>query len=824
MTAKHRVQSTGGLAVQVQVTKDQAVVTQVYARTQLGSSNFAQIINLLPGVTYSTEDPTGVLSSDFRMHGFDGAHVSFTIDGTPVNDTGNYAIFPGEYAAAEVIDHITVNIGQAEVDSPTASAIGGTVNVVTKLPSNTREFIGDVSAGSYGYTHEYAEVDTGAIGPWGTRAYLSTNYTWANKYKGSGDIERFGLDGRIYQPLSGNGFVSAAFTYASDRPYFYESSSKAQFAQFGPNIDFNTQWAVPTAITGHADGIVPTSASAPGFEQGNDSFFWKLHPNPVDFGDIRLQSRFDLTHNLELTVDPYFFYTLANGGGTTSLKEADPRLVGNGVAHACAGGGTGVDLNHDGDCLDTVLFYSPSDTQTHRYGLNSSLLWTIDQHNYLQFSYTLDYGRHRQTGAFTFINQMTGSPANVFGGLDGFGPTVDAEDGVPLRTRDRFSIAELNQVSLNYIGRFMNDQLHINVGLRDPYFTRNLNQYCYTFNGASAYCDSVSPALVSAALANGIANHNTTALNTLLFGPGSTTITLNPVTNAPNFRLPFHATFNFNKLLPNAGVSYNFDNANQIYATFAEGFSAPKTDDLYTSSTNLVQPETSYNYGIGYRYQASRLTVSATLWGSTWQNHIIQSFDPNDPTLSIDRNVGSVQLEGIDAELGWHPIDPFTLYASTTIMQSQLLDDYDVTVSSGPDKGKSVPLPVKGKQLVMTPDEQFALRGEYTIGQLTVGVQAKYVGKRYSSDVNDDSLPAYTEVDLDAEYKLPWGRDTVIQFNAYNIFNARYLDRTSTVSNAHPVMLKPLNGAPGVDIINPGTPFFFNGAPPTVYIALKTRF
>ena len=72
-----------------------------------------------------------MLSSDYRMHGFDGNHVSFTLDGTPLNDTGNYAIFPGEYAPAEVIDHITVNIGQSEVDSPTASAIGGTVNIVT---------------------------------------------------------------------------------------------------------------------------------------------------------------------------------------------------------------------------------------------------------------------------------------------------------------------------------------------------------------------------------------------------------------------------------------------------------------------------------------------------------------------------------------------------------------------------------------------------------------------------------------------------------------------------------------------------------------------
>jgi iron complex outermembrane receptor protein len=826
VTARHAVRATAGLAVQVQAPKDQSIVTQTFIKHQVGSSNFAQLINLLPGISYSTEDPTGVLSSDLRVHGFDGAHVSVTVDGTPVNDTGNYAVYPGEYLTAEVMDHITVNIGQSEVDSPTASSIGGAINIVSKLPPLTPGFIGSVSGGSYGYYRVYAEGDTGEVGPFGTRGYLGVNYTNVDKYKGEGDIERFGLDGRIYQPLHGDDFVSAAFTYASNRPYFYESSSKAQFAQFGQNMDFNTRWAVPTATPGVADGVVPSSASAPGFEQGNDSFFWKLHPNPVDFGDIRFQSRFDLTHNLQLTVDPYFFYTLANGGGTTSLKESDPRLVGSGVSHACAAGGSGVDLNHDGDCLDTVLTYAPSNTQTHRYGLNSSLLYTFNPENYFQLSYTLDYGRHRQTGDYTPINQMTGSPANVFGGLAGFGPQILSEDGTPLRSRDRFSIAELNQVSFNYIGKYLDDKLHLNLGLRAPFFERDLNQYCYTYNGGSQYCDSVNPTLVTAALSNGIATHSTTALNTLLFGPGSTSISLNPTTNAPNFRLPFKQTFNFSKPLPNVGVSYNLNDANQFYLTFAQGFSAPKTDDLYTSSQQLVQPETVYNYGGGYRYQTSKITLSANLWASTWQNHIVQSFDPLDPTLSIDRNVGSVQLYGLDAEAGWTPIDHLTFYASAALMKSQLQSDYDVTVSSGPDKGKSIPLPAKGKELVMTPDEQFAVRAEYTIHNLTVGVQAKYTGRRFSSDVNDDTLPAFTVVDFDAEYRIPGlGKDTELQFNATNIFGTNYLDRVSTVSNAHAVSLRPLNGAPGTDVVNASSgPFFYTGAPPTVYLTLKTAF
>jgi len=97
-----KTKGVDGLGVISQAAKDQSIVTSDYIQSQVGSSNFAQLISMVPGVVYSTEDPGGILSSDFRMHGFDGAHVSFTVDGTPLNDTGNYAIYPGESRTEQI--------------------------------------------------------------------------------------------------------------------------------------------------------------------------------------------------------------------------------------------------------------------------------------------------------------------------------------------------------------------------------------------------------------------------------------------------------------------------------------------------------------------------------------------------------------------------------------------------------------------------------------------------------------------------------------------------------------------------------------------------
>jgi iron complex outermembrane receptor protein len=806
--------STGGLAVQTQVAKNQSIVTQQFIASQVGSVNAAQLINMLPGVSYSTSDPTGVLSDDFRVHGFDGNHVSWTIDGTPVNDTGNYATFPGEYLTGEVTDRVTVNIGQTEVDSPSASAIGGTVNIVTKTPPRTLGVIASASGGSFGYYRGYGEIDTGEVGPWGTRAFFSANGTHSQAWQDSKQpIQRIGVDFRVYQPLKGDDFISIAGTYNSNRPYFYESSSLAQLSQFGRNVGWNTAWAVPTVRSGVADAVAGAGTPASAFPQGGDASqgFYGYHINPVDFGDIRVQSRFDLSHGFTLTADPYFFYTLANGGGNQSLKETDPRLAGRSGKPAC------VDINGDGDCLDTVLVYSPNNTQTNRFGISTSLLYDLDPHNHFQFSYNLDYGNHRQTGAYSHINQQTGFPDDPFGGLRG--QVFTTQDGSFLRGRDRFSVAELNQVSFNYIGRFLNDKLHVNIGVRDPMLTRKLNQYCYTLNGTSQYCDTVDQSLVQAAYntdlaANRAGGASAAALTTLL---GTNVSTGNA--GAPNFRFPFKQTVNYSKVLPNAGASYNFNASNQIYATYSQGFSAPRTDNLYSSSVQGVAPEITDNYGAGYRYQTGMITASVNPWYSVWTNHIVTTFDREDPTISIDRNVGKVSLYGVDLEAGAKPIDHLSIYASASFMKSKLENNYPVAVSAGPNKGAIVDLPVKGKELVLTPDQSFALRGSYEWGPLIFSMQGKYTGRRYNSDMNDTTLAGFTVVDLDVEYKVPGTKGaTVLQLNANNIFNTYYFSRTGTVSAGKTVDLG------GGNTFSPGSVFYNVGAPSSIYGTIKVKF
>jgi iron complex outermembrane receptor protein len=448
--------STGGLATRIDEPKDEAIIQQQYIATQVPSANVANLINLLPGVSWSTEDPYGLQGGDLRIHGFDGAHVAFILDGAPLNDTGNYAVYPGEYMIGELIDHITVNIGGSDVDSPSASALGATINVTSKKPSDTEGGELKLSTGSYAYSRVFGEFDTGTFGPTGAKAWVAYEDVRDDNYEGRpGANTREDYSAYVYQPLKGTDFISVTGIYAEERLYPPFDVSQSEIAADGHYfLGDNYTWTPETVTPGKVDSIFNLGNKGTVGPAGSDQYYYRLDPNPVNFASIRGQSKFTLGHGLTFTFDPAFFYTLANGGSNAYLAETNKQLIGAATTssanpHACFTKGvvSGVDLNGDGDCLDTVVVYSPSNTETYRYTINSSLLYDYDEHHHFQLAYTFDYGQHRQTGEYTNVNPATGDPANIFGGKEGYGAPILTADGQVLQKRDRRSIAELNQIS-----------------------------------------------------------------------------------------------------------------------------------------------------------------------------------------------------------------------------------------------------------------------------------------------------------------------------------------------------------------------------------------
>ncbi len=761
----------GGTILAEQVSKSRSTVTEEFLETQVAGQSIMQSINLLPGVSFTNNDPYGSSGGNLRLRSFDGPRISVTFDGMPLNDTGNYAIYTNQLLDSEIIEKTTVNLGTTDVDSPTASATGGTINILSRKPSDVFKLTGVVSGGSFNDRRIFTSIDTGMLTDSGTSAFLAASYQKYDKFKGPGSLEKWQFNGKLYQPIGDRDFISIGFHWNRNRNSAYRSLSTADIAgsPLGTKLDYDTTCALSTPRPGVAD-VDPASCTN----------YIGQRVNPSNTGNIRIQSSFHIMDNLQLTIDPNFQYVLATGGTTTgTTSETDARLRGTKT--------TGIDLNGDGDTLDTIRLYDPSVTNTYRYGVTASLIYRFMETQAVRASYTLDYGRHRQTGDAATL-QSNGDPWALFPHYDRVHEAL-SNDGLPFRFRDRFSIAELNQFSGSYSGAFFDNQIKVDAGLRLPYFHRELNQYCYTQSGTSnAYCTTQAP---------GAPN----ALGYVTFAGSAT-----------QYLKPFSATRDYDKALPNFGVSYRPDaGASMFYASFSQGLSAPRTDDLY--SANLppggsqvaqipnVQPETTDAYEVGYRYQTSKLITSLALWKIDYKNRIVSSFDPI-TLLSVARNIGPVDLYGVDGEVGFSPLDGLTVYASGSYDHSKLINNFQVSATTF--------APTAGKKLVETPDWTFSLRGQYEIGDFQFGAQLKYTGDRFSTDVNDEVAPAYTLVDLDARYNLTQLglKNTFVQFNVTNLFDKAYFGSISSRTTA----VSTVPGYSGLPTYNIGSPRTIQGS------------
>jgi iron complex outermembrane receptor protein len=754
VTGRRGPRTIDGAMVAETVGKSRSSITQEFIETQAAGQTINEVLNLVPGMSFTNNDAYGSSGGNIRLHGFDGPRISQTFDGMPMNDSGNYSLYTNQQLDSELIGTASVNTGTTDVDSPTASASGGTINLSSIAP--TTEFGGQIkgSLGDDDFRRVFALLNTGEIGPWGTRAWLAYSDQSYDKFKGLGDLNKTQYNFKVYQPIRDNGdFVSLAGHWNRNRNNNYADLQLKRNADGSASLadgvtwdsDFNTDYTAPTYRNGEAD------------IDGNSNRYWALRQNPSDTGNIRAQSRFTLREGLIFTFDPSFQYTLATGGsGQFVLSETDRALLGS-------SGTGGVDLNGDGDTLDSVRVHATNNTHTQRYGISSSLIWRMSDTQTLRAAYTLDDARHRQTGLYgrvDFSDPTNPQFFDPFAGLHDKDHRIVNQDGYELRTRDRLSYAILNQFAVEYAGRFLDDTLRVNLGVRAPFFKREMNQNCYSQSKSSSVVCSTENAVKQAD-------------GTYKLG-----------TRTQSYIAPYSREVKFDDILPNINVSWNFNGNQWVYGSFAQSLTLPRTDNLYTVffdanggiTSPITEPEKTTTYDFGYRYQTGVLMASANVWYTKFDNRIVSRYD-QDLGVSFDSNVGDVDLYGFDSQIGWSPIEGLSLYATASYTDSEIANDYL--------DGKTV-IKTGGKSLTETPDWTFGGRIQYETGPLQVGAQVKYTGERWVTDENDLYTEAYTVVNADAKFDLGYFgyKNSSLALRIVNLFDENYFGSISGAYNA----------------------------------------
>ena len=743
--------------------KAKQVLDEEIIRRQRPGQTVNDIVNLVPGVSFQNNDPWGSSGGSFTIRGFDDSRISQTLDGLPLNDSGNYALYTNQQVDPEILEEINVNLGVTDVDSPTASAVGGTINIRTREPSDdfgltTTLTVGDIFAEgnpSSGrdrlYMRGFAMIDTGDITGIGTKAFASASYVrYNNPFNNYGVVDKQQYNGRIWQDLGNNGdFVSVAGHYNQNRNNFFGSVPLRNDPTLEPGSGFFNRFPFTKEERFYEINFPCTvDAPTPGVADvdNNCGAEFDRRYNPSNTGNIRGSSRFTLADGLILTVDPSFQYVKANGGGDEELLEGTRTYNGVEYTGFLRGGYYfGRDLNGDGDTLDEVTGHDPSQTRTRRYGVIANLAYEISDNHRVRLSYTYDDANHRQTGQ-TSVALNNGEIADVFPINN---PEITA-DGFALNKRNRQSYATLHQVSGEYRGTF--GDFTAVLGLRAPFFTRDLNQMCYT-TSASGFVDCFE-------------NQDPTAYEAA----------------NPNAAPPINVEYEYDKLLPNVGAVYDFGNVS-VFANYAKGLSVPGTDELYDSlffsnKTTDFQPieETTDSFDVGLRFQSGSIQAQLAGWYTRYKNRRATAYDPIlDETIT--RNLGVVDKYGIDGSIAWSPTNNTLLYFFGSINESEIKEDVQLDVGQFAETA--------GKRESGAPTFTVGARGQVSFGPAELGVQVKHTGKRYVNDENvalTTGFPAtvdgYTLVDLDLRIRLGEyfnGRDAALQFNVTNLLDELYV-------------------------------------------------
>ncbi len=821
-------------------TKAKAVLTSEFIQHQTPGQSILETINQLPGVSFQNNDPYGSSGGTLSIHGFDASRIGLLIDGFPLNDTGNYALYSNQQLDPELIEQVNVNLGTNDIDSPTASATGSTVNYRTRVPYDQFHARVSGSAGEYGYFRVFGVVDTGEFGPFGTKAWVSaSNSMYRNPFNDLAQARKTQANAMVYQPIGANGdFVWIAANYNENRNNNFSSVylrsdpsrivGSSSSNRFPNNFDETNYTALvrascaPSASNNNGGGIDTPQAGVADVPNSCGTLYDQSF-NPSNTATIRANSRFTLSDKLTLNIDPAYSYTKANGGaGAVKANEGFYTRAANTSSKLGAittpiygyiGGQAyfgGKDLNGDGDILDTsgssasgaltntnqgVEVYSSSQTGTHRWIINTSLRYDLNDTQTFRVGYTYDHGRHRQTGMIAPLLQ-NGNTSQYFPIDD---PLLDAGGGI-IQKRNRLSYAILNQGFGEYVGHFLGDKLTVDAGVTYKAFTRKLNNFCVTETGGS-FVDCFTNAASQAAF----------------------------LAASPGYVGPISKTVHFNKLLPSAGLTFQFTPQVSVYANYNKNIQVPGTDNLYqslgyTADQAQPKPETTDNFVVGTRYRSGKFQADLSGWYTKFHNRLASAYDPF-LDVTVYRNLGTVEKYGVDANLAYKPIRQITLSAFGSYLKSKIEADTQLgrctTVTNiGPCTNTTnyVYAATAGKRESGSPVYLAGGRVEGDFGPLVVGFQGKRTGRRY---INDQNLPVvqcsvsfvnsnqctgtltqvygaiakgYTVFDLDARLSLQWlglNDKTFFQLNVTNIFDKFYVagfsgtNNTTSVSTAY---------------------------------------
>nr|WP_263010869.1 TonB-dependent receptor [Pseudomonas chlororaphis] len=381
--------------------KGRSTVTKEAMDQMAPTANAVDKLKYTPGINVSSTDATGLSGTNFTMRGMNSDQVGLSADGFPINDSGDYSIYPNLMGDPENFSEVFVTQGSSEADGPHIGSSGGNIGLVTVRPTKDFGVFAKQSIGSNNVRKSFARLNTGDLG--GFKTWVSASHTEGDKWRGKGTLRADKVEwNTLFEDGNGNS-TNAIVKYNLQENYNYNSLSKAQFQNQGRRLDYSESTV---------------------FKNGSVSQSYKLNRNPFESLTASVTQRFQLRDDLSLTFNPY--YVWSNGGSFSGQTATSLSASSNKAG------------NYDLSGLPAGTYYRPSWTETWRPGMTTKLKWDLNEEHSLDVGYWYERARQRQTQPFIGI-KGNGAPENVWGDYNGSDQLVD-RNGVTVQGRHQYTV------------------------------------------------------------------------------------------------------------------------------------------------------------------------------------------------------------------------------------------------------------------------------------------------------------------------------------------------------------------------------------------------
>ena len=233
---------------------------------------------------------------------------------------------------------------------------------------------------------------------------------------------------------------------------------------------------------------------------------------------------------------------------------------------------------------------------------------------------------------------------------------------------------------------------------------------------------------------------------------------------------------------PKIGARYDLSSTSGVYASAGMSTREPTRNDLFQGEDDAsfahdlraVKPERLIDVEAGWDCRTRAGVLKANVYAMHFRNEIAATGELSDIGLALRRNVDRSYRRGIELEAAWQATPSLRLRGNANLSRNRIskwTQFYDVYDAAGNIAG-SEPIAHRDVNPLLTPSILLNQSAEWTPRRaLTLGATARYAGKSYLDNTNDErfTTPSFFTLDANAAFEI--SRNARLRVQVNNLLN-----------------------------------------------------